>query len=126
MREYCTDLEEKMQQEMKQLSVRKKEQYVSETSRVLAWYRAVCCSVSEMCIPPPQGAFVNWLKVTFSEVFVAWIHLKALRVFVESALRSAPITLTIKIFLNFNFETKRHRINFPLTSWALLSGMACP
>lgn len=37
-----------------------------------------------------QGIFVRWLKVNFSEVFVAWIHLKALRVFVESVLRSAP------------------------------------
>uniref|UniRef100_A0A3Q0RYJ3 V-type proton ATPase subunit C n=1 Tax=Amphilophus citrinellus TaxID=61819 RepID=A0A3Q0RYJ3_AMPCI len=34
-----------------------------------------------------QGIFVRWLKVNFSEVFVAWIHLKALRVFVESVLR---------------------------------------
>nr|XP_046269083.1 V-type proton ATPase subunit C 1-B [Scatophagus argus] len=60
VREYSFDLEEKQQQEMKQLSVHKKEQY---------------------------GIFVRWLKVNFSEVFVAWIHLKALRVFVESALR---------------------------------------
>ncbi|XP_073321856.1 V-type proton ATPase subunit C 1-B-like [Pagrus major] len=58
--EYSFDLEEKRQQEIKQLNVHKKEQY---------------------------GIFVRWLKVNFSEVFVAWIHLKALRVFVESALR---------------------------------------
>ncbi|XP_044021856.1 V-type proton ATPase subunit C 1-B isoform X1 [Siniperca chuatsi] len=60
VREYSFDLEEKKQQEMKQLSVHKKEQY---------------------------GIFVRWLKVNFSEVFVAWVHLKALRVFVESVLR---------------------------------------
>uniref|UniRef100_A0A8C4NT20 V-type proton ATPase subunit C n=1 Tax=Dicentrarchus labrax TaxID=13489 RepID=A0A8C4NT20_DICLA len=60
VREYSFDLEEKRQQEMKQLSVHKKEQY---------------------------GTFVRWLKVNFSEVFVAWIHLKALRVFVESVVR---------------------------------------
>ncbi|XP_070699037.1 V-type proton ATPase subunit C 1-B [Pempheris klunzingeri] len=60
VREYSFDLEEKKQQEMKQLSVHKKEQY---------------------------GIFVRWLKVNFSEVFVTWIHLKALRVFVESVLR---------------------------------------
>ncbi|XP_070835684.1 V-type proton ATPase subunit C 1-B-like [Chaetodon trifascialis] len=60
VREYSFDLEEKRHQEMKQLSVNKKEQY---------------------------GIFVCWLKVNFSEVFVAWIHLKALRVFVESVLR---------------------------------------
>ncbi|KAM7403987.1 hypothetical protein PAMA_004416 [Pampus argenteus] len=60
VREYSFDLEEKQQQEMKQLGVHKKEQY---------------------------GIFVCWLKVNFNEVFVAWIHLKALRVFVESVLR---------------------------------------
>ncbi|XP_034531166.1 V-type proton ATPase subunit C 1-B [Notolabrus celidotus] len=60
VREYSFDLEEKKQQEMKKLCVHKREQY---------------------------GIFVRWLKVNFSEVFVAWIHLKALRVFVESVLR---------------------------------------
>ncbi|KAM7376612.1 hypothetical protein PAMP_006335 [Pampus punctatissimus] len=60
VREYSFDLEEKQQQEMKQLGVHKKEQY---------------------------GIFVCWLKVNFNEMFVAWIHLKALRVFVESVLR---------------------------------------
>lgn len=30
---------------------------------------------------------MRWLKLNFSQVFVAWIHLKALRIFVESALR---------------------------------------
>lgn len=40
----------------------------------------------------PQGVFVHWLKIHFSQVSVAWIHLKALRVFVESALRFGPIT----------------------------------
>uniref|UniRef100_A0A673CJT2 V-type proton ATPase subunit C n=1 Tax=Sphaeramia orbicularis TaxID=375764 RepID=A0A673CJT2_9TELE len=60
VREYCFDLEEQKLQEMKQLSVHKKDQY---------------------------GKFVHWLKRNFSEVFVAWIHLKALRVFVESVLR---------------------------------------
>ncbi|XP_030299208.1 V-type proton ATPase subunit C 1-B isoform X2 [Sparus aurata] len=60
VREYSFDLDKKRQQEIKHLHVHKKEQY---------------------------GIFVRWLKVNFSEVFVAWIHLKALRVFVESALR---------------------------------------
>uniref|UniRef100_A0A671N3I1 V-type proton ATPase subunit C n=1 Tax=Sinocyclocheilus anshuiensis TaxID=1608454 RepID=A0A671N3I1_9TELE len=31
--------------------------------------------------------FVCWLKVNFSEIFVAWIHIKVLRTFVESVLR---------------------------------------
>ncbi|KAM6918049.1 V-type proton ATPase subunit C 1-B [Lycodopsis pacificus] len=60
VREYSFDLEAKKQQEMKQHNVHKKEQY---------------------------GIFVRWLKVNFSGAFVAWIHLKALRVFVESVLR---------------------------------------
>ena len=30
---------------------------------------------------------MNWLKVNFSQVFSAWVHLKALRVFTESVLR---------------------------------------
>uniref|UniRef100_A0A3Q3M1I3 V-type proton ATPase subunit C n=1 Tax=Mastacembelus armatus TaxID=205130 RepID=A0A3Q3M1I3_9TELE len=32
------------------------------------------------------GPLVRWLKVNFSETFIAWIHIKALRVFVESDL----------------------------------------
>uniref|UniRef100_G1NZQ5 V-type proton ATPase subunit C n=1 Tax=Myotis lucifugus TaxID=59463 RepID=G1NZQ5_MYOLU len=34
-----------------------------------------------------KGPLVRWLKVNFSEAFIAWIHVKALRVFVESVLR---------------------------------------
>ncbi|XP_047701103.1 V-type proton ATPase subunit C 2 isoform X2 [Prionailurus viverrinus] len=34
-----------------------------------------------------QGPLLRWLKVNFSEAFIAWIHIKALRVFVESVLR---------------------------------------
>ncbi|XP_051991902.1 V-type proton ATPase subunit C 1-A-like [Xyrauchen texanus] len=33
------------------------------------------------------GPLVRWLKVNFSEGFIAWIHIKALRVFTESVLR---------------------------------------
>nr|XP_014586796.2 V-type proton ATPase subunit C 2 isoform X4 [Equus caballus] len=33
------------------------------------------------------GPLLRWLKVNFSETFIAWIHIKALRVFVESVLR---------------------------------------
>ncbi|KAG1652780.1 V-type proton ATPase subunit C [Nymphon striatum] len=33
------------------------------------------------------GPLVRWLKVNFSEAFTAWIHVKALRTFVESVLR---------------------------------------
>lgn len=34
---------------------------------------------------------MRWLKVNFSECFCAWVHIKALRVFVESVLRYVPI-----------------------------------
>ncbi|XP_059365739.1 V-type proton ATPase subunit C 1-B isoform X1 [Carassius carassius] len=34
-----------------------------------------------------QGPLVRWLKVNFSEAFIAWVHIKALRVFTESVLR---------------------------------------
>ncbi|KAK7080228.1 hypothetical protein SK128_001741 [Halocaridina rubra] len=33
------------------------------------------------------GPLVRWLKVNFSECFICWIHVKAIRVFVESVLR---------------------------------------
>ncbi|XP_036621472.1 V-type proton ATPase subunit C 1-like [Trichosurus vulpecula] len=33
------------------------------------------------------GPLIWWLKVNFSEAFIAWIHVKALRIFVESVLR---------------------------------------
>ncbi|KAG9494596.1 hypothetical protein GDO78_002106 [Eleutherodactylus coqui] len=33
------------------------------------------------------GPLLRWLKVNFSEAFIAWVHTKALRVFVESVLR---------------------------------------
>ncbi|XP_068722243.1 V-type proton ATPase subunit C-like [Montipora capricornis] len=33
------------------------------------------------------GPLVRWLRVNFSDAFIAWIHVKALRVFVESVLR---------------------------------------
>uniref|UniRef100_A0A673CFK3 V-type proton ATPase subunit C n=1 Tax=Sphaeramia orbicularis TaxID=375764 RepID=A0A673CFK3_9TELE len=77
VREYCFDLEEQKLQEMKQLSVHKKDQYVSQALPLKS--SAVCPSLCSL--------FVHWLKRNFSEVFVAWIHLKALRVFVESVLR---------------------------------------
>ena len=33
------------------------------------------------------GPLVRWLKINFSEACTAWIHVKALRIFVESVLR---------------------------------------
>nr|XP_019605012.1 PREDICTED: V-type proton ATPase subunit C 2 isoform X2 [Rhinolophus sinicus] len=39
------------------------------------------------CEGEGEGPLLRWLKVNFSEAFIAWIHIKALRVFVESVLR---------------------------------------
>ncbi|XP_060269799.1 V-type proton ATPase subunit C 2 isoform X5 [Ovis aries] len=39
------------------------------------------------------GPLLRWLKVNFSEAFIAWIHIKALRVFVESVLRCVDVML---------------------------------
>ncbi|XP_052002001.1 V-type proton ATPase subunit C 1-B [Xyrauchen texanus] len=60
VREYNLDEAEKQKQEMACLAVDKKELY---------------------------RTFMCWLKVNFSEIFVAWIHVKVLRTFVESVLR---------------------------------------
>ena len=42
---------------------------------------------------PLQGPLLRWLKVNFSEAFIAWIHIKALRLFVESVLRCVDVML---------------------------------
>uniref|UniRef100_G3NND1 V-type proton ATPase subunit C n=1 Tax=Gasterosteus aculeatus aculeatus TaxID=481459 RepID=G3NND1_GASAC len=51
------------------------------------------------------GPLVRWLKVNFSEAFIAWIHIKALRVFVESVLRWTEICLVFNRYgLPVNFQ----------------------
>jgi V-type H+-transporting ATPase subunit C len=34
-----------------------------------------------------EGPLIRWLKVNFAEAFIAWIHVKALRTYIESVLR---------------------------------------
>uniref|UniRef100_A0A3B3BRC9 V-type proton ATPase subunit C n=1 Tax=Oryzias melastigma TaxID=30732 RepID=A0A3B3BRC9_ORYME len=58
--EICFDQEEMKKQEIMEYTILKKEQY---------------------------EIFVGWLMVNFNQLFIAWIHLKAIRVFVESVLR---------------------------------------
>jgi V-type H+-transporting ATPase subunit C len=41
---------------------------------------------------------VRWLKINFGEIFIAYIHIKALRAFVESVLR-----YFLKLYINANF-----------------------
>lgn len=51
---------------------------------------------------------LRWLKINFSEAFIAWIHVKALRVFVESVLRyGLPVNfLAVLIFPNRRQQRK--------------------
>uniref|UniRef100_A0A8D0PP75 V-type proton ATPase subunit C n=1 Tax=Sus scrofa TaxID=9823 RepID=A0A8D0PP75_PIG len=63
------------------------------------------------------GPLLRWLKVNFSEAFIAWIHIKGLRVFVESVLRCVeempPIShflLSRVAFEVLNFRTPESRL----------------
>ncbi|XP_049787981.1 V-type proton ATPase subunit C [Schistocerca cancellata] len=56
------------------------------------------------------GPLVRWLKVNFSECFCAWIHVKALRVFVESVLRyGLPVNFQAMLLHPHKKSTKRLR-----------------
>lgn len=56
------------------------------------------------------GPLVRWLKVNFSECFCAWIHVKALRVFVESVLRyGLPVNFQAMLLHPNKKSTKRLR-----------------
>ncbi|EEB10399.1 vacuolar ATP synthase subunit C, putative [Pediculus humanus corporis] len=56
------------------------------------------------------GPLVRWLKVNFSECFCAWIHVKALRVFVESVLRyGLPVNFQAMLLQPNKKNTKRLR-----------------
>lgn len=77
-------------EEMTRLSTDKKKQfvcigYMDSVTGMLIHQFWLFLILSYMC--PLQGPLVRWLKVNFSEAFIAWIHIKALRVFVESVLR---------------------------------------
>jgi len=56
------------------------------------------------------GPLVRWLKVNFGECFTAWIHVKALRVFVESVLRfGLPVNFQGMILLTQKKQMKKLR-----------------
>lgn len=56
------------------------------------------------------GPLVRWLKVNFSECFCAWMHVKALRVFVESVLRyGLPVNFQAILIHPNKKSTKRLR-----------------
>merc|ERR550519_1591144 len=56
------------------------------------------------------GPLVRWLKVNFGECFTAWIHVKALRVFVESVLRyGLPVNFQAMCLLPQKKQVKKLR-----------------
>ncbi|KAL4224727.1 hypothetical protein ACF0H5_015424 [Mactra antiquata] len=56
------------------------------------------------------GPLVKWLKVNFGECFTAWIHTKALRVFVESVLRyGLPVNFQAMLVLPHKKTQRRLR-----------------
>merc|ERR1712200_219687 len=56
------------------------------------------------------GPLVRWLKGNFGECFTAWIHVKALRVFVESVLRfGLPVNFQGMILLPQKKNAKKLR-----------------
>ncbi|ESO97287.1 hypothetical protein LOTGIDRAFT_206255 [Lottia gigantea] len=56
------------------------------------------------------GPLVKWLKVNFGECFAAWLHVKALRVFVESVLRyGLPVNFQAMVVQPSKRSTKRLR-----------------
>ncbi|XP_060574409.1 V-type proton ATPase subunit C 1-A-like [Ruditapes philippinarum] len=56
------------------------------------------------------GPLVKWLKVNFGECFTAWIHTKALRVFVESVLRyGLPVNFQAMLLLPHKKTQRRLR-----------------
>ncbi|XP_036288466.1 V-type proton ATPase subunit C 2 isoform X3 [Pipistrellus kuhlii] len=82
VREFYYDEKEitREREEMARLLTAKKQQY--QTSCV-----ALKKGPSTLPDHRVKGPLLRWLKVNFSEAFIAWVHLKALRVFVESVLR---------------------------------------
>lgn len=56
------------------------------------------------------GPLLRWLKVNFGEIFGAWIHVKALRVFVESVLRyGLPVNFQAIVLKPQKKQNKRLR-----------------
>ncbi|CAF4286586.1 unnamed protein product, partial [Adineta steineri] len=56
------------------------------------------------------ATLVRWLKINFGEVFSALIHIKALRVFVESVLRfGLPVNFVAMVIHPTRKSTKRLR-----------------
>uniref|UniRef100_A0A8C1KGV2 V-type proton ATPase subunit C n=1 Tax=Cyprinus carpio TaxID=7962 RepID=A0A8C1KGV2_CYPCA len=77
-------------EEMTRLSTDKKKQFVCVQLNLTTHQphkKKISNDNNGQSASAPQGPLVRWLKVNFSEAFIAWIHIKALRVFTESVLR---------------------------------------
>uniref|UniRef100_A0A8D3CCG4 V-type proton ATPase subunit C n=1 Tax=Scophthalmus maximus TaxID=52904 RepID=A0A8D3CCG4_SCOMX len=80
-------------EEMTRLSTDKKKQFVRLLLFCISFFAHFMIGENyrketfSLFFHPHSGPLVRWLKVNFSEAFIAWIHIKALRVFVESVLR---------------------------------------
>uniref|UniRef100_A0A8D3EDD4 V-type proton ATPase subunit C n=1 Tax=Scophthalmus maximus TaxID=52904 RepID=A0A8D3EDD4_SCOMX len=81
-------------EEMTRLSTDKKKQFVRLLLFCISFFTRKDpannknpCRHTHITFQRTRGPLVRWLKVNFSEAFIAWIHIKALRVFVESVLR---------------------------------------
>jgi len=56
------------------------------------------------------GPLVRWLKVNFSESYICWVHVKAIRVFVESVLRyGLPVNFSVAVMRPSRRNNKRLR-----------------
>ncbi|XP_004686495.1 PREDICTED: V-type proton ATPase subunit C 2 isoform X1 [Condylura cristata] len=100
VREFYYDEKEikREREEVSRLLSDKKQQYAGLRLAASAGSRRLSSAQASPCLgagrraagsrlSPLQGPLLRWLKVNFSEAFIAWIHVKALRVFVESVLR---------------------------------------
>uniref|UniRef100_A0AAR2L113 V-type proton ATPase subunit C n=1 Tax=Pygocentrus nattereri TaxID=42514 RepID=A0AAR2L113_PYGNA len=74
-------------EELTRLSTDKKKQTHNVKSCPIKYLKSVVFKEQTWLFICLQGPLVRWLKVNFSEAFIAWIHIKALRVFTESVLR---------------------------------------
>uniref|UniRef100_A0A8C3T668 V-type proton ATPase subunit C n=1 Tax=Chelydra serpentina TaxID=8475 RepID=A0A8C3T668_CHESE len=86
-------------EEIMKLASDKKQQYVTHNHKWIFSSQQPC-----------RGPLLRWLKVNFSEAFVAWIHVKALRVFVESVLRyGLPVNFQAMLLQPSKKSVKRLR-----------------
>jgi V-type H+-transporting ATPase subunit C len=55
-----------------------------------------------------KSALMRWCKTHYGDAFVAWMHIKAIRVFVESVLRyGLPVDFTSVLYkVNFGKDTQ--------------------